>query len=259
MTFTRKTTRRRNDPEPDESSEQLTNATAALPGRKTVRRRNDPGLNESAEQLINATATLLSKRSDLNVSLADIATFSGLNSALIKYYFKNKEGLLLALLERDARIHMDGLARLLAMEVSAEEKLRIHIAAIFRAYYRSPYLNRLIHFMVEHAEPALAARVSEIFVNPIHVAYAAILDQGVREGVFARIDSGLLYFSLIGACDHIFVSSQSVEAVTGHATMTKKLMQAYIAHVTDIFLRGISVGATQENRRRSTQPRAAKK
>jgi TetR/AcrR family transcriptional regulator len=224
---------------------------------KTKRPRDDSRLNASAEQLIDATAALLSKRSDLNVSLADIATSSGLNSALIKYYFKNKEGLLLALLERDARIHMDGLARLLELDVSAEEKMRTHIDAIFRAYYRSPYLNRLIHFMVEHAEPALGERVSQIFVKPIHAAYKVILDQGVREGVFGRVDPGLLYFSLIGACDHIFTSSQSIEAVTGHAKMTKKLMESYITHVADMFLCGIAAGSVQAIRRQPPVTRPA--
>jgi AcrR family transcriptional regulator len=211
--------------------------------------RRDPKLNPSAERLIESTAALLSKRSDLNVSLADIANHSGLNSALIKYYFKNKEGLLLALLERDAKRHMDGLTRLVEMDVGAEEKLRIHISAIFGAYIHSPYLNRLIHFMVEHAEPALGSRVTQIFVKPIHTAYKAILGQGVREGIFRRIDPGLLYFSLIGACDHIFITSQSVEALTGHANLTKKLMDAYISHVSGIFLRGMAVDAAPSSRR----------
>jgi AcrR family transcriptional regulator len=211
--------------------------------------KGDPGLNASAELLINTTAALLSKRSHLNVSLADIAKHSGLNSALVKYYFKNKEGLLLALLERDAGRHMKGLSRLVKLDVSAQEKFQIHIRAILSAYFESPYLNRLIHYMVEHAEPMLSARVTDIFVKPIHGAYKAILDQGIREGVFGHVDPGLLYFSLIGACDHIFTSSQSVEAVTRHAKLTKKLLESYTAHVCGIFLGGMAAGAVQTSGR----------
>jgi TetR/AcrR family transcriptional regulator len=208
--------------------------------KKATPARGESALNPSAEQLVETTAALLSKRSDLSVSLADIAKYSGLNSALIKYYFKNKEGLLLALLERDASRHMRGLSRLVKMDASAPEKFRIHISAIMRAYLQAPYLNRLIHYMVEHAEPMLSARVTEIFVKPIHAAYKAMLDQGIREGLFRRVDPGLLYFSLIGACDHIFVTNESVQALTGHSKMTNKLMEVYLAHVVDLFLRGIA-------------------
>jgi TetR/AcrR family transcriptional regulator len=225
------------------------------PKRKETLAVRVPGLNASAEQLIETTAALLSQRSDLNVSFAEIAQHSGLNSALIKYYFKNKEGLLLALLERDARKHTEGLSHLVAMDVSAQEKLSIHIGAVFKAYFHSRYLNRLIHYMVEHAEPELGERVTQIFVKPIRAAYKAILDQGIREKVFRRIDPGLLYLSLIGACDHFFVSTQSVEALTGHAKMTKKLMETCVSHVTEIFLRGLAAGSAPPMRRRSPATR----
>ena len=208
--------------------------------KKRARPRGDSKFNASAEHLIQTTAQLLSKRSDLNVSFAEIAGHSGLNSALIKYYFKNKEGLLLALLERDARKHMEGLAHLVEMDLPARQKLSLHIGAIFQAYFNSPYLNRLIHFMVEHAEPALGARVTQIFVKPLHAAYKSIIDQGVREGAFRRVDPGLLYFSLNGACDHIFATRQAVEALTGHKKVNEKLMNAHLEHVTDIFLAGIA-------------------
>jgi TetR/AcrR family transcriptional regulator len=209
------------------------------PRGKASLARREPKLNASAEQLIEATAALLSKRTDLEVSISEIAQVSGFNSALIKYYFGNKEGLLLALLERDAKRLMDGLTHLVEMDLPAQQKLRIHIGAVIKAYFRAPYLNRLIHFMVEHAEPALGQRVAEIFVKPIRAAYKAILDQGIHEGVFRPVDPGLLYFSLVGACDHIFVAGQSVEALTGHAKVTEKLRETYASHVADIFVRGI--------------------
>ena len=214
-------------------------------GKAAVARRERQS-NASAQQLIDTTAALLSKRTDLDVSLAEIAEHSGLNSALIKYYFGNKEGLLLALLERDAEKHMGGLRRLVELDMPAPQKLRIHIGAVVKAYCGSPYLNRLIHLMVEHAKPAMGRRVSDIFVKPIREAYKAILDQGVREGAFRAIDPGLLYFSLIGACDHIFVAAQSVEAVTGHAKVTEAFHEAYVTHVADIFLRGMAADAASE-------------
>lgn len=186
----------------------------------------------SAEQLIEATAALLAERTIVDVSLSEIAARSGLNSALIKYYFGNKEGLLLALLERDAAVAMAALDHLVAMPVAAEEKLRLHIRGIINAYYRSPYLNRLIHHMIEQAGPVASRRVATVFVEPMLAAYRAIVEQGVAEGSLRAVEPAFLYHSLVGACDHLF------HAASGR--ITEDVKQRYIAHVTAMCLHGIA-------------------
>ena len=58
--------------------------------------------NATAEKLLVAASELMIERSSIEVSLSDIAQKSGVNAALVKYHFGNKDGLLLALLARDA-------------------------------------------------------------------------------------------------------------------------------------------------------------
>src|SRR5437764_3645958 len=58
--------------------------------------------NATAEKLLMAASALMIERSSIEVSLSDIAQKSGVNAALVKYHFGNKDGLLLALLARDA-------------------------------------------------------------------------------------------------------------------------------------------------------------
>jgi AcrR family transcriptional regulator len=194
----------------------------------------------SADQLLVAAAALLGERPGLDVSLSDIAKRSGLNSALIKYYFGNKEGLLLALLERDAALAMEALDHLVAAPISAEQKLRIHISGIINTYYRSPYLNRLIHYMITSAGDAAAKRVAEIFIAPLLAAYRTIIDQGVAEGRFRPVDPALLYYSLVGSCDHLFFAAHSIPGALGEPHLTEELKQRYIAHVSEICLSGIA-------------------
>ncbi|HWL20991.1 MAG TPA: helix-turn-helix domain-containing protein, partial [Bradyrhizobium sp.] len=79
--------------------------------------------NTTAEKLLEAASDLMIERSSTEVSLSDIAQKSGVNAALVKYHFGNKDGLLLALLARDAATEMANLEYLLAQPVTPTEKL----------------------------------------------------------------------------------------------------------------------------------------
>lgn len=189
--------------------------------------------------LLNATAEILSEATQIEASLSEISRRSGVNSAMIKYYFGDKQGLLMALLEREAEREMSGLDALVAMDVSAERKMTIHVEGIVNAYYRSPYLNRLVHYMVEAGGPEASARVSEMFITPMMAAYRQIVAQGVREGTMVDVDPALLYYALVGAADHIFFAAYSVPATLGVAKVDVGIKQAYAALLRDLFLRGL--------------------
>jgi len=195
--------------------------------------------NASAKALLVATAGLLSDRGDLDVSFAEISRRSGVNAAMIKYYFGNKDGLLLALVERDAERPMAALEELMDTPLSADEKLRLHIGGIINTYYRCPYLNRLIHHLLDNASSDAADHVIKIFIDPMVSAYQAIIAQGVEEGCLISTDPRLLYFSLVGACEHIFFAARSVRHVLSPDGIEDDLKQRFAAHVTEILLSGL--------------------
>src|ERR1700722_12952414 len=105
--------------------------------------------NTTAEKLLVAASELMIERSAIEISLSDIAQKSGVNAALVKYHFGNKDGLLLALLARVAATEMAQLEYLLAQPITPTAKLRLHIAGIIRAYHQFP-----LH---EPADPLSAA------------------------------------------------------------------------------------------------------
>ena len=109
------------------------------------------GRNATAEKLLDAASELMIARSSIEISLSDIAQKSGANAALVKYHFGNKDGLLLALLARDAATEVANLEYLLAQPISPTAKLKLHISGIIRAYHRFPYMNRLIHYLLHES------------------------------------------------------------------------------------------------------------
>ncbi|MET0364863.1 MAG: TetR family transcriptional regulator [Sphingobium sp.] len=194
----------------------------------------------SMTALLDATAEILSEATRIEASLSEISKRSKVNSAMVKYYFGDKEGLFLALLDREAETAMKSLSELVSMDISATRKLRIHIQGIINSYYRSPYLNRLIHYVVESGRPEASERVSKVFIQPMMDAYRVIVAQGVAEGTLIDVDPGLLYYSLVGAADHIFFASYSVPTTLGAPSVDAKIKQQYTDLICTTFLKGLS-------------------
>src|SRR6267142_1263153 len=144
--------------------------------------RSSAARNATAEKLLVAASELMIGRSSIEVSLSDIAQKSGVNAALVKYHFGNKDGLLLALLARDAATEVANLEYLLAQPIAPTAKLRLHIAGIIRAYHQFPYMNRLIHYLLHESSAEAADEVSKFFVAPLLDFQRRLLAEGIRAG-----------------------------------------------------------------------------
>ncbi len=195
--------------------------------------------NTTAEKLLEAASDLMIERSSTEVSLSDIAQKSGVNAALVKYHFSNKDGLLLALLARDAATEMANLEYLLAQPVTPTEKLKLHIAGIIRAYRRFPYMNRLIHYLLHESSAEAADEVSKFFVAPLLDFHRRLLAEGIRCGEFRKIDPVLFYTSLIGACDHLFFGRHAMSRATGVGPVTDEVCRDYIKHMEALICDGV--------------------
>lgn len=178
-------------------------------------------------------------RNSIDISLSELAKASGINAALVKYHFGNKDGLLLALLARDSLQEIENLDYLLRQPISPTEKLKLHIAGIIRAYHRYPYLNRLIHRLLYESSDNAANEVSRFFVKPVFEFQRKLLDEGVSSGEFRRMDPVLFYTSIIGACDHLFHGRQAMSRALGIGGVTEDVRRRYVVHMTELVCGGI--------------------
>jgi AcrR family transcriptional regulator len=195
--------------------------------------------NPTAEKLLAAVSELMIERNSTEVSLSDLAQKSGVNAALVKYHFGNKEGLLLALLARDAEVQIAHLEYLFKQPIAPTEKLKLHIAGIINAYYRFPYINRLLHLLLHESSEEAAASVSQFFVKPLLDFQRRLLDEGVAAGEFKAVDSVFFYTHLIGACDHLFYARHTVSRAIGVGGVTDEVRRQYIDHMTETLLGGL--------------------
>ena len=211
----------------------------ATTGPKLV---NEAGDNAKArDQLIEAASQIMREGDTIDLSLSELSLRAGLNSALVKYYFGNKNGLMLALLDRDMGNIVFSLGALLAKDMPPEEKLRIHIGAVIDTYFAFPYLNRLLMRMVRDSAPVEAARIADLYLKPISKVYDALIAEGVKAGKFRKLDPQFFYFTVTGAADRFYSSRLVLRHCYNQDDFNENMRDAYREHSIDLIMRGLLV------------------
>lgn len=190
-------------------------------------------------QLLETASAIMREGDIVDISLSELSLRSGLNSALVKYYFGNKAGLMKALLDRDMAAITHTVDALLRKDMDPEAKLRLHLGKMVDTYYATPYLNRLLMRLVRDSDPEEAKRIAETYLTPLQDAYQRLISEGVRAGVFRKVDPQLFYFSATGAADRFFSARLVLRHCFDQDTLTDELRDRYKAHIIDLIMAGI--------------------
>lgn len=191
------------------------------------------------EALLQAASDLMRERDTLEISLSEIADNVGVNPALVRYYFGNKMGLMIALLDRDLSAGLEDFQALIAMNASPTMRMNHHLSGLIKAYFRFPYLNRLLVSIMQDAPKEKAQMVADKYIRPICEGYEVLLAEGVRAGEFKPVDAKLFYFLITGACDQIFSARYALRYVYGISEIDDELRMAYVKQARTIILSGL--------------------
>jgi AcrR family transcriptional regulator len=191
------------------------------------------------EQLLETASTIMREGDIVDISLSELSLRSGLNSALVKYYFGNKAGLMKALLDRDMADIVGSVDALLRKDWDPEARLRRHIGAVVDTFYKTPYLNRLLMRLVRESDDEEAQRIADSYLAPLHRAYDKLIRDGVKQGVFRDVDPQLFYFTLTGAADRFFSARLVLKHCFDRDTLTEELRDRYRAHCIDFVMAGL--------------------
>jgi AcrR family transcriptional regulator len=211
-----------------------------MPSEAVAQLAAPPG---AREQLLECASAIMREGDTADISLSELSLRSGLNSALVKYYFGNKAGLLSALLDRDWQAIVTSVDALVAKDGwDPETKLRRHISKVIDTFYAVPYLNGLTMRLVRDSDDAEAKRIADSYLSPLYRAYEQLIGEGVAAGVFRPIDPQLFYFTVTGAVDRFFSARLVLKHCFGQDTLTEELRDRYREHTLDIIMAGILAG-----------------
>ena len=193
----------------------------------------------SRETLLRSASELMVQQATHDVSLHAIARHAGVTAPLVKYHFGSREGLLLALIDRDTARPLQQLQELSAMALEPTTKLKIHITGIIRTYARLPYLNGLLNHMLRDTASDASETVKRTFIQPLIDAQRVIIEEGMASGVFRPVDPDELYFVIIGACQYLFSTRQAFREIMGGRPMKEEFAKGYGHAVVGIITAGI--------------------
>ena len=193
----------------------------------------------SRGKLLVATAQLMTESGSLDVSLSQLAERASVNSALVKYYFKSKSGMMFELVKQTLADPIEQLLRLVESDLPADEKMKLHIRGMINTYFYHPYVNRLLHHLFTVDDGIFLEKINQDLVKPIADCQTSILKQGKDSGLFKDVDPVLFYFHLNGASDQIFHNQSTLKATFGINKFTEQMKNEFIDHLTETLLGGI--------------------
>jgi TetR/AcrR family transcriptional regulator len=188
-----------------------------------------------------ATATRIMRDNDtIDVSLSELSKQSGLNSALVKYYFGNKAGLMQALLEREMDVVLDQIRQTLEIDRDPATRMRAHIGGVIDKFFDVPFIQRLLMHLIDEAPPHEAQRLADIYLKPVYAAYDRMIADGVESGHFRPVDSRMFFFTLTGAVDRFFAARMFMRYCFGEDSLSEELRDRFRDHTVEFIMAGIS-------------------
>ena len=216
------------------------------PAKTTTRRPRTPGrpaagAHDHRETLIDAARDLFATHGFAATSLRQIALAAKVTPALSHYYFKDKAGLLEAVVENRVAPLVQGLG---AAVMTAGPEPVTAIRAFVRAYTRTaasnPWLPRLIVREVLSDEGALRTTFPERFAGGMAAMLRGLVIAGQERGDFrADLDPAETVMSIISLCIFPFLAAPLVNATLGIDTGPARA-EALASHHLAVLLAGIA-------------------
>lgn len=165
-----------------------------------------------------------------------IAARCKLSKNMLYYYFKSKEGLFIAVLERMYQTLRDNQKDL---SIRASDPLRAMeqlIRHTFNALESNPNAILLLNEENKHRGKYIrkSHRMREIY-NPLVDTVSFILERGHQEGVFrSGLDATDVYLTLSSMCYHILSNQYTLEIALNRNLGSEKARSKWLDHIVDV-------------------------
>lgn len=214
---------------------------------------------DASERILAAAAAIFASIGYEGARVDEIAERAGVNKAMLYYHVGDKQQLYTIVLTSAIERALAALQAAIEPLESPSEKLQAALSTLVRFGSENPVLMPLIlrEFASggAHLADEMILRMAGLFRF-----VSSLLAQGVDAGVFRRTDPLLTHVSIVGSTLFLVASTpvrQRVARIAGVET-GGHTPEELAAHVGDLFLRGLEVGAKPKAKPRARRSGAMK-
>ena len=166
---------------------------------------NDKELEQQRKrQILDAAERVFSERGFDKARMDDIVQESGLSKGALYWYYKSKDAIIRALLERIFISEIQNADELVEMEGSASERLKLFVQFAIREYRRFESLLPLAYEFIALAYRSKAVRQTLVgYYQHYTGLIARVISQGIDRGEFKPCDPDVTALALMGMYEGI--------------------------------------------------------
>jgi AcrR family transcriptional regulator len=214
--------------------------------RTAVRKRRGIGRPAAGSQtvgreaLITRTCEMLTELPPNRITRAEVARHMNVDPSLIRYYFRDRSTLLVAAAER----LVDTFQRLLDEELaqsdmSAAGRLRARISALLKLNITYPFFHRLMIDELVKIDSRPAQRFLDELTHKGVAGYSSIIDSGVKDGSFRRVNSAFLFLAVIGVCEFFVNGMPILRLAMGKEFDERAIASRYREFICELLISGL--------------------
>ncbi|MBF2050255.1 MAG: TetR/AcrR family transcriptional regulator [Leptolyngbya sp. IPPAS B-1204] len=166
-----------------------------------------------------------------------IAAKTGVAKSMIYYYFKDKEGLYRAVLQRSHADLVQTLQKLELEHLSPDIALEKFLRALLDCVSRNPKLPTIMFHEAVQNQGKYYKHSDSVSID---AALIAILEKGVSAGVFRPLDPFQSAINIMGTCLFYFVGAGNIQQFPqGKRLLSKAMLEQHTQEAIALILAGV--------------------
>jgi len=203
--------------------------------RKPTRR--DLGEIDRRGRILAAAEELFARKGFDGSSIRGIARKAKTNTALIYYYFGDKEGLFRATLEKAVVEVPQILEKAISSSDTVEDGLHRILQMIVTLAPKRSHFFQILHRELAMESPRLSFLVNKYFHRNYELV-KSLMEKALSDGKFRELDLELAPLSLLAMILFFFHNSFLVRRVLKLDPFDEKFIRRLVLHTLDLFLHG---------------------
>ena len=205
--------------------------------KKSVRSRDSEA---TQTEILDAAVEEFALQGLNNARIETIAANTGVTKAMIYYYFKSKEGLYVAVLERGFNSYMRPLEELSLDNLSPENALEQYVRCLLFNLVRNPNWPLI---MCYEALQNQGKYYQQINIHSIDEILIAILERGVADNSFRSLEPKIIANDIIGICVFYFLSREGLgHLFPGKRMLGQQMLELHTQQSIELIMAGVKQG-----------------